>query len=62
MSYDFKFLLGTKRKILHSTKLKEFAEDKIIFYENGRKLSKRIENTAGKGEIARYEQLLLFPH
>ena len=31
------------------------------FYENGRKLSKRVENTVGKGEIARYEQFLLFP-
>ena len=29
--------------------------------ENGRKFSKRVENTAGKGEIARYEQFLLFP-
>ena len=28
--------------------------------ENGRKLSKRVENTVGKGEIARYEQFLLF--
>ena len=28
----------------------------------GRKLSKRVENTVGKGEIARYEQFLLFPH
>ena len=26
-----------------------------------RKLSKRVENTVGKGEIARYEQFLLFP-
>ena len=24
-------------------------------------MSKRVENTAGKGEIARYEQFLLFP-
>ena len=24
-------------------------------------MSKRVENTVGKGEIARYEQLLLFP-
>ena len=41
------------------------------FDKNGRKLSKRIENTVGKGEIAvntvgkgeiaRYEQFLLFP-
>ena len=29
--------------------------------ENGRKLSKWVENTVGKGEIARYEQFLLFP-
>ena len=25
------------------------------------KLSKQVENTVGKGEIARYEQFLLFP-
>ena len=31
------------------------------FDENGGKLSKRVENTVGKGEIARYEQYLLFP-
>ena len=29
--------------------------------ENGRKFSKPVENSAGKGEIARYEQFLLFP-
>ena len=29
--------------------------------KKGRKLSKRVENTVGKGEIARYEQFLLFP-
>ena len=28
---------------------------------NGRKLSKRVENTVGKGEIAHYEQFVLFP-
>ena len=31
------------------------------FDENSRKFSKRVENTVGKGEIARYEQFLLFP-
>ena len=31
------------------------------FDENGRKLSKLVENTVGKGEIAHYEQFLLFP-
>ena len=33
----------------------------LKFEENGRKLSKRVENTVEKGEIARYEQFLLFP-
>ena len=50
-----------KRHILDSSKLKEFADYNFKFDENGRKLSKRIENTVGKGEIARYEQFLLFP-
>ena len=39
---------------------KEFADDNFKFDENGRKLSKWAENTVGKGEIARYEQFLLF--
>ena len=41
--------------------LKEFADDNFKCDENGRKLSKQVENTVGKGEIARYEQFLLFP-
>ena len=41
--------------------MKEFAEDNLKFNENGRKFSKPIENTALKGEIAHYEQFLLFP-
>ena len=49
-------------KILDSSKLKEFADDNFKFDENGRKLSKQVENTVGKREIARYEQFLLFPH
>ena len=51
----------TRRQILDSSKLKMFADDNFKFDENGRKLSKQIENTVGKGEIARYEQFLLFP-
>ena len=47
--------------MLDSNKLKEFADDNFKFDENGSKLSKRVENTVGKGEIARYEQFLLFP-
>ena len=45
----------------YSSKLKRFADDNFKFDKNGRKLSKRVENTVGKGEIARYEQFLLFP-
>ena len=41
--------------------MKEFADDNFKFVENGRRLSKQVENTVGKGEIAHYEQLLLFP-
>ena len=45
---------------LRPSELKEFADDNFIFVENGKKLSKRVEHTVGKGEIARYEQFLLF--
>ena len=50
-----------KRQILDSSNLKEFADDSFKFDENGRKFSRRVENTVGKGEIARHEQFLLFP-
>ena len=38
-----------------------FADNNFKFDENGRKFFKRVENTVGKGEIAHYEQFLLFP-
>ena len=41
--------------------LKVFPDENFKFGENGKKLSKRVENTVGKGEIACYEQFLLFP-
>ena len=41
--------------------MKEFAGDNFKFDENGRRFSKWVENTVGKGEIARVEQFLLFP-
>ena len=50
-----------KRQFLNSSKLKEFADDNFKFDKYGRKLSKWVENTTGKGEIARHEQFLLFP-
>ena len=43
-------------KILDRFKLKNFEFD-----VNSRKFSKLVENTMGKGEIAHYEQFLLFP-
>ena len=42
-------------------KLKEFADSSFEFDGNGRKFSKEVENSVGKGEIAHYEQFLLFP-
>ena len=50
----------TRRQILDPSKLKEFAEDNFKFDKNEKELSKRVENTVGKGEIAHYEQFLLF--
>ena len=39
----------------------EFADSNFEFDKNGRKVSKRVENIAGIGGIARYEQSLHFP-
>ena len=39
----------------------EFVDDNFKLYEKCRKLSKWVENTVGKGEIARNQQFLLFP-
>ena len=55
-------LLFPKQQILHPSKPKDLADDNFIFDENGRKFSKWVENTVGKGEIAHYEQFLLFTH
>ena len=41
--------------------MKEFADDKFKFDENGGKFSEGDANTMGKVEIACYEQFLLFP-
>ena len=51
----------SKQQILDSSKLKKFVDHDFNFDGNGRKFSKQVENTVGKGEIARYEQFLLFP-
>ena len=44
-----------------TSKLTEFTDDNFKFDRNGRKFSNRVENAAEKGEIAHYEQFLLFP-
>ena len=43
-----------KQQILDFSKLKKFADEDFKFYENGRKISKRVENTGVKWEIARH--------
>ena len=50
-----------ENKILDWSKLKQIEDDIFKFDENSRKFSKPVENTVGKGEIACYEQFLLFP-
>ena len=40
---------------------KDSADDNFKSDENGRKFYEWVENTVGKGEIALYEQFLLFP-
>ena len=50
-----------KRQIVDSSKLKELADNNSKFDKNEGDFSKRVENTVGKGEIAHYEQFLLFP-
>ena len=43
------------------SKLKEFADSDFKVDENDTKFYNKLENTIGKGEIARYEQFLLVP-
>ena len=60
--YMYKDLLTLSQTIiLDFSKLKEFADDKFKFDENGGKFSDWLENTVGKGEIALNKQFLLFP-
>ena len=61
LSQDYEVNPLPDDKILDRSKLKEFADDNFEFDENGRKLSKRVESTVGRGEIAGHEQFLLFP-
>ena len=44
-----------KQQILDFSKLRVFADDYFKLDENDKKISRWVENTGGKGEIARYE-------
>ena len=57
----FRILTLSQTTNFRLSKLKEFADDNSKFDQNGKKFPKMIENAVEKGEIARYEQFLLFP-
>ena len=50
-----------KRQILDSSKLKGFADDNFKLNENGRKFSKRVENTVGKRRNCSLRAISPFP-
>ena len=64
---NFSFSHSVLYQLTHNqtTNFRLFQTERVDFNfkfdENGRKLSKQVENTVGKGEIAHYEQFLLFP-
>ena len=49
----------SKQQILDFFKQIEYADHNFKFVQNGRKYSKQVGNTVGKGEIARSEQFLV---
>ena len=51
MDLSVPFSILNPPPILDSSKLKEFADNNLKFDKNGRKFSKPLENTVGKGEI-----------
>ena len=51
----------TNFRLFQTERVNEVADDNFKFHQNERKLSKHVENTVGKREIARHEQFLLFP-
>ena len=58
-------LSGNSAQLTQTTNFRLFQTERVCsknskFDEKGRKLSKQVENTVGKGEITRYEQFLLF--
>ena len=60
-----KFVLGKELTLSQTTNVRLLQIDRVcrrkIKKKNGGRFSKWVENTVGKGEIARNEQFLLFP-
>ena len=56
------FIKGVKpfSQIFRPFQIERFADDNLFLIKNDGKFSKSVGNTVGKGEIARYEQFLLF--
>ena len=59
-------MCGNRLTHYHTTHFRLFQTERVCrrqfqIDENGRKPSKWVENTVGKGEIARDKQFLLFP-
>ena len=49
-----------KQQVLDSSNLKELTDNNFELDENGRKFSKLVENTVGKGELLIMSLFLLF--
>ena len=61
-AYRFLWLVIMNLTLSQMTNFRQkFADDNFKFDQNGIKFTKPVENTVGKGEIAHYEQFLLFP-
>ena len=57
----YMYLIYCYGQILDDSKLRGFADYNFKFDENDRKFSRQVENIVGIGEVACYEQFLLFP-
>ena len=66
LDWSRNFPFGKESTLSQTTNIRlfqteEFADNNFELDENSRKFSRGVENTVGNGEIARYEQFLLFP-
>ena len=52
---------GLNDMILHKSKMKDFADDKMNVTQKLNFVLGRVENIVGKGENAGYQHFLLFP-